>query len=84
MDIIRKSALEVDWEKNHLPHRGLGSISVLHLAFWSDVLPAELSPPEKATPKPNKGKSYQILILERWFWADVFCYQCSSLVTVGM
>ena len=56
-DSVRESALQVDWEKNHLPHRGLGSISVLHLAFWLDVLPAELSPPEKATPKPNKGKS---------------------------
>ena len=33
------------WEKNSLPHRGLEPTSVLCLAFQSDTLPAELSPP---------------------------------------
>ena len=33
------------WEKNPLWHRGLEPGSVLHLAFQSDALPAELSGP---------------------------------------
>ena len=34
------------WEKNPLPHRGLEPASVLHLAFQSDNLPTEISPPK--------------------------------------
>ena len=41
----RESALEVDWQKNHLPQRVLEPASVLCLAFKSDALPTELSPP---------------------------------------
>ena len=32
-DTVRESALEVDWEKNSLPHRGLEPTSVLRLVF---------------------------------------------------
>ena len=39
------SVTEVDWEKNPSLHRGLEPASVLRLAFQSDALPAELSPP---------------------------------------
>ena len=44
-DTVRESALEVDWERNPLPHWGLEPASVLRLAFQSDALPAELSRP---------------------------------------
>ena len=33
------------WEKNLLPHLVLKASSVLHLAFQSNALPAQLSPP---------------------------------------
>ena len=33
------------YEKNPLPHLGLEPASVLHLAFRSDAVPTELSPP---------------------------------------
>ena len=33
------------WEKNPLPHQGLKCTSVLHLAFWSNSVPSELSFP---------------------------------------
>ena len=46
-DTVRESALEVDWEKNSLPHRGLEPTSVLRLAFQSDVLPTELLSPRR-------------------------------------
>ena len=42
-DTVRESALEVDWEKNPLPHLGFEPASVLRLAFQSDALPTELS-----------------------------------------
>ena len=48
MNIVRESALKVDWEKNPLPHRGLEPASVWRLAFQSDVLPTELFPPSEA------------------------------------
>ena len=47
-DTVRESALEVDWEKNPLPHRGLEPASVLRLAFQSDAVPAELPRPPKS------------------------------------
>lgn len=36
-----ESVLKVDWVKNHWSHWGIEPVSVLHLAFQSDVLPAE-------------------------------------------
>ena len=44
-DTVRESALEADWEKNPLPHRGLESVSIMRLAFQSDALPNWLLPP---------------------------------------
>ena len=41
-DTVRKSALEVDWEKHPLPQGGLEPASVLRLAFQWDALPTEL------------------------------------------
>ena len=43
-DTVRESALETDWEKNPLPHRGFEPASVLRLAFQSDAGPPEPSP----------------------------------------
>ena len=40
-DTVRESALNVDWEKNRLPHRGTEPAST---ACRSDALPTELHP----------------------------------------
>ena len=45
-DIVRESALKADsGQKNPLPNRGPEPASILRLAFQSDAVPTELSPP---------------------------------------
>lgn len=43
MDIIRESVLILTLGEKFQGHQGMKSVSVLHLAFWSGTLPAELS-----------------------------------------
>ena len=52
-DTVKESALKSWlWEKNPLLHQGLEPVSVLCLAFQSDDLPTELSPPFISYPRP--------------------------------
>ena len=55
-DTVRLSALEVDWKKNPLPHRGVDPVSVSRLAFQSDAVPTEPSRPiHSLEPKRTAG-----------------------------